>query len=155
MLGFVVYAGIPQNSFDIVASYDLSSDHSPIIINYRVVTFEQAVNANIFTPKTDIQSFQYWIEKHINLNVPIKTPTELDEAVETLTKLIHEAAFLSTPQQIYHDFPNFRVSYEIRQLIRKKRRLRKIWQRTRRPADKTNFNRASNELKKLLKDHKN
>lgn len=111
LLDFVVYAAIPQNSFDIVASYDLSSDHSPIIINYRVVTFEQAVNANIFTPKTDIQSFQYWIEKHINLNVPIKTPTELDEAVEILTKLIHEAAFLSTPQQIYHDFPNFRVSY--------------------------------------------
>lgn len=44
---------------------------------------------------------------------------------------------------------------ETRQMILNKRRLRRIWQTTRIPLDKANFNRASNLLKRRLFELKN
>src|SRR6266576_5594901 len=43
-------------------------------------------------------------------------------------------------------------SLEIRELIKERRRLRQIWHRTRHPADKTAFNRASNDTRKAISD---
>lgn len=99
--------------------------------------------------------FQYLIEKNINLNLSIKNAAELDDATVYFTNLIHESAKLSSPQEVENNISRFRISFEIRQLIRRKRRLRKIWQRTRLPMDKTNFNRAAHLLKSRLKEYKN
>lgn len=79
----------------------------------------------------------------------------MEEAVEYFTQLIHQAAALSTPNEMDNKSSNFIITTEIRTLIRRKRRLRKIWQRTRQPANKRNFNRAANHLKRKLKDYKN
>lgn len=155
LLDFVVYSGISQSLLHIVACDDLSSDHSPIIINFMTKACEKNKNAKLFTNYTDIESFQNWIEDNIRLNISIKNGTELDESVEYFTQLIHQAAALSTPQENNNKLSNFITTTEIRTLIRKKRRLRKIWQRTRQPADKINFNRATNHLKRKLKDYKN
>ena len=52
------------------------------------------------TSKTDIESFQYWLDRNINLNIRIKDCTELESAVENFTNLLHEAAYISTPLPI-------------------------------------------------------
>lgn len=155
LLDFFVYKGISQTYLDIVANDDLSSDHSPIILNYRTSTRKLSPNRNIFTKSTDRKIFQRYIDEHLDLNVKLKSDKELDFAVEEFTKLLHEAAFQSTPQYLTKNISSYKISFEIRQLIARKRRLRKIWHRTRSPSDKSILNRATNQLKYILKGQKN
>lgn len=154
LLDFIIFKGIPMSSLDIVANYDLSSDHSPVIVNYSTTPIKRTKNRKLFSNKTDIDYFQHIIDQNISLNIRIKTGVELDEAIKSFTNLVHEAANLSTPDNIVENMASFKISHEIRCLIRRKRRLRKIWQRTRNPVDKTNFNRAANFLKRRLKEQK-
>lgn len=155
LLDFFVYSGISPSFLDISGSVDLSSDHTPILLNYKTVPCKDSTNNPLFTHKTDVRSFQDCINQDINLNISLKNGNELDDAVEAFVQLIHEAAYRSTPHKDEHRKTNIRVSLEIRNLIKIKRRLRKIWQRTRLPTDKTEFNRAARHLKKRLKQIKN
>ena len=71
---------------------------------------------------------------YINSNEP-ETILEIEEVVEFVAKLIESTAWKSTP------YPSDRqhvVSYpaHIRETIKNKRRLRKIWQRSRFPVGK-------------------
>lgn len=155
LLDFFIHSGIHQSFLDIVASDDLSSDHTPIILNFRTTHIKKQLNAKLFNHKTNHSLFQSHIQSNLDLNIKIKDSYDLDCAVENFTKLIHDAALRATPQEGFQNFSSFRTSVEIKQLIRSKRRLRKIYQRTRRPLDKTNFNRAANHLKKIMKEYKN
>lgn len=157
LLDFIVYNGISRSSLDVIDSNELSSDHTPIIINYYATPQIVSKNIKLFKKNTDIDSFKYWIDKNINLNIPLKTSDELDDAVESFTGLIHEAAFLSTPEILPSNDISYSVfiSAEIRNQIREKRRLRRIWQTSRNPVDKRNFNRASKLLTARLDRLKN
>lgn len=154
LLDFVVYSGIPDTSFDIAACEDISSDHSPFIVNYKTTPCLRLKTQKLLSTRTNIQSFKNWIENNLNLNTSIKTGEELDEAFEEFIRLIHEAAVSSTPRE-ENITSNVRVTREIKNLIRVKRRLRKTWQRTRLPLDKKNFNRAARHLNLRLKELKN
>lgn len=87
----------------------------------------------------------------------ISTADNLDDAVEALTIIIHEAALFSTP--ICEDNQNLglkvRTSATAREMIRQSRRLRKIWQRTKNPVDKTNWNLAIKLCSEVLEKEKN
>lgn len=155
LLDFVIYKGIPRATLDILECDDLSSDHSPIIVTMSSALRTVNKNCKLIHAKTDIKSFEHWIEQNVNLNISIKTGNELEDAIESFTNCIHEAAYLSTPQQCTTNGNEVRISYEIRELIANKRSLRRVYQRTRSPLDKANFNRAANYLKKRLQDYKN
>lgn len=155
LLDFFVYKGISDSHLSIAACDDLSSDHTPILLNYKAVLNKHSLNEHIFNNTTNITSFKDYIDKNINLNTSLKTGYELDDAVEALVQLIYNAAFYSTPPMNENKQSNILVSLEIRHLIKAKRRLRKIWQRTRLPTDKRNFNRAAQQLKRRLKQAKN
>lgn len=155
LLDFFVCSGISSNLLDIIDCDDLSSDHTPIILNYSTDIQNVTENFKIITPKTDIKFFQNWMDQHLQLNISLKSGDEIDLAVEGFTKLIHEAALMSTPQVSPHNGKQVIISAEIRDLISNKRRLRRIWQSSRSPTDKTNFNKAANYLKKRISEVKN
>lgn len=155
LLDFFVYSGIPQTAFDIRACDDLSSDHTPVLLNYRANAIKVQTNKPLISSKTNIQYFQEWIDTHINLKICLKSGNDIDDAVEKFVRLIHEAAFQSSPVQVTANAPKLQASLEIRNLIKSKRRLRKVWQRTRLTQDKRNFNRAVQFLQKRLRDMKN
>jgi len=46
------------------------------------------------------------------------------------------------------------ITLDKRDKIRQKRKLRRIWQRTRHPEDKNKLNRATDELKRTLREDK-
>lgn len=154
LLDFVVYYGIPPSLLHVVASEDLSSDHSPIIINFSARPCYKPEIRKLFTNRTDIKTFQEIVEGGINLNIEIKNGKQIDDVIENFTQLIHEAADISTPETNKRPSSYF-ITTEIKNLIRAKRRLRRIWHRTRNSRDKTNFNRSSNQLKLRLKELKN
>lgn len=155
LLDFAIYAGISNNHLEIKDMIDLSSDHTPILINYSTYFNVKQYNHNIITRNTDIQSFQYYLDQNINLNLKLKNGHDVDDAVENFTKLIHEAAALSTPTNSLIQRSTFQISTEIRDFIAEKRRLRRNWQHSRNPSDKRLFNKACRELKILLFEYKN
>lgn len=85
----------------------------------------------------------------------MKTPFEVDTAIEKFTMQIHEAAELSSPTVANSFKSSVHVSAEIRALIREKRQLRRQWQRNRIPANKTLLNKTTVNLKHKLQEYKN
>lgn len=134
---------------------DLNSDHTPIIANFRTTNLEKHENQQLITSRTDISIFQKYIHDNIDLNISIKNCKDIEDAIENFINTTHHAAKLSTPKRVDMYQSGFHITCEIRRLIREKRRLRKVWQTTRQPSDKTMFNRATNQLKLRLMEYKN
>lgn len=156
VLDFAVYNGISRYSLDILNEEYLSSDHTPIIMNYNVNVELSKKQFKIITRKTNLNMYREKVEENINLNLDIKTGDELDDAVEQLNLLIHEAARLSTPVIESHEVGlKVRTSAIAKDMIRQSRRLRRIWHRTRNPRDKANWNLAIKLCSDFLAKEKN
>lgn len=158
LLDFIVYKGIQNHKLEIRSSNELSSDHTPVLLNYNVSVQLSTPRYHVLSSNTNIPLFQQYLDDNVNLNINIKSDIELDEAVEHFTKEIHNAANFSTPilnTSSQQHFSNFDVSLEIRQLISEKRRLRKRWQISRNSFDKRLFNKSCKDLKILLNKYKN
>jgi hypothetical protein len=85
--------------------------------------------------------------------VPLKTEAQIED-VKYFTDLIQWTRWTATPETTCttssYDYPSF-----IKQKLAEKRRLRKEWHLHRTPTSKKLFNRATQELKEILHDHKN
>ena len=82
--------------FQLEDNFDLSSDHSPIIITYGATVQFVQKPYRIIRQDTDTNGFQNWLTDQISLDVSLKT---VDTAVENLTNAIHASRNLFTPQQ--------------------------------------------------------
>lgn len=148
-----MYNGVPRHHLEILESYDLSSDHSLIFLTYLTSLFYN--NTNVFSCKMDIESYKYWIESNVNLNISLKTGSEIDDSVERFTQLLHEAAYLSSPRNNSWNPNIVIISSQIKALITEKRQLRKKWQETHHPIDKRNLNVATKSLTRMLNNFRN
>lgn len=146
LLDFFVYCGVSPQYLDISVCDDLSSDHTPILLNYRAIPCQRLSEKPLFSYKTNLERYQNYINSELNLKISLKTDTEIDDALENFVKLIHEAAYQATPLEENNKKSSVQITLEIKKLIKEKRRLRKLWQTTRRSSDKTNFNRAAQYL---------
>ena len=157
LLDFVVFNGISRHSLDILNDDSLSSDHTPILVNLNVNTKLAPKNVKLITKNSNMEFFNEFMENNLNLNCDIQTGENLDDAVESFTLLIHEAASLSTPSLVCSDGLGRKVkaSAIVRDMIRQSRRLRRIWQRTRNPRDKTNWNLAIKLCSEMLERERN
>lgn len=158
LLDFIVYKGIPNHKLEIRSSNELSSDHTPVLVNLNVSVHLNAPKYHVLSSNTNIQQFQQFLDEKLDLNIRIKSEIELDEAVENFTNQIHAAANIATPipkPSHQKGISNLDISFEIRQLLREKRRLRKRYQLSRNPFDKAMFNKACKDLKSLLNNYKN
>jgi len=92
----------------------------------------------------------------INLSIPLKTNTDLESAVYNLTQHIQNAAWKSTPEpkkQI--ECKTYAYSYEVDELLKQKRRLRKKWQLSRNSLLKQKLNHITKKLKYQIAAEKN
>ncbi|VVC44231.1 Reverse transcriptase domain [Cinara cedri] len=97
----------------------------------------------------DWETFKFSLENKINLKVSLKSPNDIDEAVNFLTKSIQETTW-SCSSPIPPNTNTINIPLHIRLLISEKRRARTIWQRTRYPSNKRKFNNLTNKLKRSL-----
>ena len=95
------------------------------------------------------------MDRRLDPNVSIKATEEIDMTVDTFTKVVHDRALPSTSPTPPITANSVVVSTEIRELIKERRRLRRLLQLSRNPIDKSNFNRSSNYLKKRLAELNN
>jgi hypothetical protein len=114
----------------------------------------QAPQPTLCNTKTNWDYFRHPLITNLTLNVPLKTEAQIDDAVKYFTDLIQWAGWTATPETTCttssYDFPIF-----IKQKLAEKRRLQKEWHRHRTPTSKKLINKATQELKQLLYDHKN
>jgi hypothetical protein len=149
ILDFFISRGI--NSLNPVAESlaDLSSDHSPIQLTLNAIPVLKSQPESLTQGTMDWNSFRNFVSLHISRNISLKTPYEIEEAVDHLTSIIQTSAWLSaTPKPKYHRF--VRYPQFIRDLIREKRWARHRWQRSRLREDKLAFNRLTNTLRKEM-----
>jgi hypothetical protein len=120
---------------DINPNLEIASDHTPIIAT---------ISTHIKTPKlhnsqTNWEAFRTHIEENLRLNILLKTAKDIEEAIAELTNVRQKAARSATPD----DKPEAKYSeylWEIKDQIKKKQKLRRIWQKSRHTEDKRRYN---------------
>lgn len=142
LLDFFVCSQIGSNQLIVEPSFDLSSDHSPIIAVLHSVGVR-----NKQIPRVNLLKFKRNVEPKIDTQISLRTHVDLETAANNLLEVVQESMNESViPMKPYTSH----VSLLIRNKINEKRRLKQIYQSTLFPGDKTNLNRANKELKKLL-----
>ena len=153
LIDFGVVKHIPVNSIHAESSFDLSSDHSPVIITLHSRIVLQPTSPTLGTKMTDWETFRQHIRENLTLAVPLTDTRDTEDYVQQFVQLTQQAAWNSTPHP--HRYPAANTCPQtIKQKILDKRKLRKRWQTTRSPQDKATLNKAVRELKQLLNDHK-
>ncbi len=137
----------------IESNFDLSSDHSPIILNLHsnIQMVEKPVK--LFNRKTNWDAFGHKLNDLLDLHISLKNEEELDVAVLKLTQNIQEAAWAATPDynKARHDGRNLHA-YHIKEMINLKRKIRQRWQSSRSASLKNQLNQLTKTLKYEILD---
>lgn len=149
LLDFFITKGISNLYSTVESCLDGSSDHTPVILTLSTsVTYAEPADM-LCNRKTDWQGFRSYLEENIQLNVPLKTPEDVDKTCESLTNLIQVSAWINSPSLSQSTGMSVQ-SADVKAKIIEKRRLRRVWHQSQHPIDKTAFNKAAKELKLLL-----
>jgi hypothetical protein len=97
LLDFCITKGINVQKFDIDSCLELSSDHTPIIVNMHTLITTKQQKPSLHNKSTDWDAFRAILDERINMKIPLKSTIDIEEAVATLTSGIQQAAWLATP----------------------------------------------------------
>jgi hypothetical protein len=154
LIDFFIIKNISTNYIKIEDSFDLSSDHSPIVLTLSENVIEREPNPVLCNKHTNWEHFRLLLEDRINLNVPLQNEWDIDKEVEHFVTSIQQSAWECTPEikrrTVGHNYP-----IEIRKILSDKRKARRKWQQTRDPRDKTQFNNLTQQLRREIKEVKN
>ncbi|GLV38549.1 hypothetical protein CBL_05095 [Carabus blaptoides fortunei] len=128
-----------------------NSDHNPVIahLSGEIKPHNLSSHKRICWPK-----FSHLMESTVTCSPPLKTPAELDQAVEQLSKCIH-SALENSSRVITTPVGKNDVPPEIRELIRRKNQARCTWQRYADVNARTTMNQLARQVKTALQDHRN
>ena len=147
VIDFCICKGIKPSLIAAQSCLELSSDHSPLIVSIRTTPTQYA--PRLHNKQTNWPLFRTLVENLLPLQIPLKTNTDIEDAVEIFNSCIQKASWNATPLQA-RKLSNPIKDPIIRDQIKIKRRLRKTWQQTRLPSDKTRLNKATKELRLAL-----
>lgn len=77
--------------------HDLSSDHSPIIIELHTIAQERAQKCVLHNKRTNWNLFRELTDKAFQEPISLKTNEEISEAVMYFNYTVQDAAWSSTP----------------------------------------------------------
>ena len=149
LIDFFIYKNLSSNFLHIEDSYEMSSDHSPIILTLSETAILRENHCTLVNKHTDWESFKLDLDSVIDLKVPLKNPHQLDTESRVFTENIQKCAWKNTPI-LKKIAGNNNYPIEIRKLIAEKRKQRKKWQQTRFPKDKSLLNHLSKNLHRQI-----
>lgn len=154
LIDLCITKGVGTNYIKAESCLELSSDHSPVLITLSSEVFINQKPPVLCNRLTDWMEFRRIIDSNLSCNLTLKNQSNIDQATYQLCSTIQEAAWAATPElqqtQCLNTYPK-----SIKDKIAEKRKLRKRWQITRAPNDKTLLNQASKQLKNQLNMLKN
>jgi hypothetical protein len=156
LLDFFITNGISTAYTEITSSYDLTSDHNPIIATVSTVVIYREATPRLHGTKTNWDTYRNILQERTNLSVRLQDDTDIERESSNLINLLQQAAKESTPnnsQQVPSTNRNIKINIpiEIKRMVAEKRRARSRWHKTHAPADKKKYNQLSNKLKTTLK----
>lgn len=155
LIDFFVTKNIPKNFIYIENTAALSSsDHSAVIMTVSDNFIEKETPSFLSNNRTNWQFFKYILSEKIELKIPLRTKDQIDEELTSFINAIQTSAWESTPTTS-HTNTTGTYPKEIRDLLSKKRKARKKWQRERTIENKRTLNRLVNELKRITQESKN
>lgn len=156
LLDFCVIKNLERKKFKISSRLELSSDHSPIMIEYTEKIEKTTKSTQFCNSKTCWDSYKEYIERYLDCKIALKTPENIESAILHFNDTVIQAAQRSTPNLESNNYTNkCTLPASIKQQIKAKRKIRKQWQKTRLPAEKTKLNQATKDLKDSLKNYEN
>lgn len=151
VIDFFVIKDVSTNYIKIEDSCDLSSDHSPIILTLSENVIQKEVNPVLCNRYTNWEQFKSGLEEKIVLDVPLRNKNQLDEELEKFVISVQQTAWECTPE-IKRRTVGINYPREIRELIKERRRARRIWQQTRDPQNKTRLNNLNQKLRREIRE---
>jgi hypothetical protein len=82
LVDFCVTKGIPQDFAAAKSCFDLSSDHSPILITLTAHALNQEKQPSLSNRHTNWNDFRHLINERITLNVSLKTEEDIEAPVK-------------------------------------------------------------------------
>jgi hypothetical protein len=79
---FCVTKGIRQDSAVAKSCFDLSSDHSPVLITLTSHALNQEKHPSLSNRHTNLDNFRHLINQRLTLNVSLKTEENIEAAVK-------------------------------------------------------------------------
>jgi hypothetical protein len=138
---------------DVQPSYDLTSDHSPIIATISTSIITGKPTPRLHNSKANWETYRQTIQEKAKLSLKLKDHEHVELETNNLIKMLQNATKKATPSSEPQRASN-NVPYEIKRLIAEKRKARSTWQRTHTP-DKRNYTQISNKLKSKLQELRN
>jgi len=154
ILDIFITTPLPPSKYSIETLYDLSSDHSPVLLTLHEYPLPKTPSPFLVRGPVNWDAFRDELDKNISLNISLKTKDELDDAVNKLTCTIHTAIYNNMTENRTPSSKTFSLPHQIREYISKKRRARKKWQLTRLPSHKRELNRLTYVLKTALRTYR-
>ena len=154
LIDFCITKGVAEKYLTVESCFDLSSDHSPVIITMTTNILGTQHVPRLYSKFTNWKKYKTLMDNNLSLNIQLKNAENISNAINNFNRTIIEAAKESTPERGQKDTLDICPTV-VKVKIKEKRGLRKIWQRTRSPTDKMKFNRAVKEIKILLHKIKN
>lgn len=149
LIDFCVTKNINSRYISAESYYDLSSDHSPVVVTLSTQALKPTASPKLTNKFTDWTLFKIKFNDLCDLNVQLSNEQNIDDAVKLLTENMSEAAVLSTPKENSKQ-KDEKLSRAVKKLLSEKRTIRKRFQITRAPCDKKKLNKAIKDLKKTL-----
>jgi len=95
-IDFAVYRGIRPESLSISENLELSTDHIPLIVKLRGAAQKTSRRPCILTQYASLPRFQEAVNRLVNLNMVLRSPDAINDAVELFVRNIGIAAESST-----------------------------------------------------------
>jgi hypothetical protein len=149
LLDFFITNVISTTYTDIQASYDLTWDHTPIIVTISTSVMVRQPAPRLHTSQTNWEKYQNVIRDKVDLRTKLKTCEDVEIATNNFISVLQEAAQEATPTRNPLR-PTKNIPSEIKKLVTVKLKARSTWQKNLTPEDRRSFNQASNKLKAAL-----
>jgi len=154
LLDFFILKKISQNLVEVEGNFDFDSDHTPVFLKLLEKPVAVQKNPGLINNLTDWSHFQAMLQNTETESVPLATADDIDDEVWSLTQRIQDAAWSSTPNlcqsSLKIKYPNY-----IRELVIRKRKLRRKWHQTRSTTENVAFNKENNLLRLEIRKYKN
>ena len=154
LLDFFITSKISPSNTDIQPSYDLSSDHTPVISTISTTIIKRKPKPRLHNAHTNWQTYKTEICNRVNCDWKLKSCEDLEIATTRFTHILQKAAVLATPERKPY-VPINNIPSTIKRLVALKRKAEATWQKTHAPDDRRIFNNASNKLKTALHKMRN
>jgi hypothetical protein len=99
LIDFCIITGITTQKFTVESCLDLTSDHTPIFVSMFTHILCKQKRPSLYNRHTDWDCFREMLNAQINLQVPLKTEVDIEEAAANLTNAIQQVAWQATPHQ--------------------------------------------------------